>query len=278
MSRTSQTAASVSKQNHSIPLSNGIIEHRKKIGSAIWLFIQLIDWTTAEEDGIGRVFNGAPVKAQQIMEALDIKERQVSSQLHRLKNRGYIGLKRTSYGYIIVINKSKKFVNRDRQKVAALPPSDQHKTADQDPHKSTGLTVEIGNNPQVRSAIYCRNKEDITIDLTKKREATTKSAKLIPALSKSEDFERAWSRYPKRAGSNPKRAAYAKWQAQLRSGVSSGELLAGVECYARYIRATGKERTELVMQAQRFFGPNEEWKNDWTLPSNSGRAAGGFVA
>jgi phage replication O-like protein O len=93
-------------------------------------------------------------------------------------------------------------------------------------------------------------------------------------------FERAWSLYPRRSGSNSKKAAYGKWQAQLRKGVKSEDMQAAVERYANYIRGTGKEGTELVMQAQRFFGPNEEWKNDWALPSENGRGpnSGGFVA
>jgi hypothetical protein len=157
------------KQTYLLPISNGIIEHRQKIGSAIWLFMLLIDWTTSEENGVGKVLGGKPVKLRDLMEALHLKERQVSSQLRRLQAESYIRLRRTSYGYSIEVMKSKKFINRDRQKVAD---HGQHKTADH--------IVEIGNNLPNRSAISRRNKEDITLDLTNKEREVTESDKLIP--------------------------------------------------------------------------------------------------
>jgi len=57
-----------------IPVSNGIIEsrHRKNIGSAIWLFLLLIDWTTDEQNGVGRVRGGKPIKVKELMEPLDL--------------------------------------------------------------------------------------------------------------------------------------------------------------------------------------------------------------
>ena len=97
-------------------------------------------------------------------------------------------------------------------------------------------------------------------------------------MAHDDGFERAWALYPKRAGGNSKKAAYAKWRARVRDGVQPEELLAGVQRYAAFIRATGKWGTEYVKQAETFFGPKEYWREDWTLPSDSGRAAGGFVA
>jgi len=69
------------KQNYPPPISNGILEHRAKIGAAIWLFILLIDWTTSEENGVGKVLGGKPIKLRELMGALHLRERQVSSQL-----------------------------------------------------------------------------------------------------------------------------------------------------------------------------------------------------
>ena len=82
---------------YAIPVSNGLLEsqHRLKIGSAIWLFLLFIDWTTEEQDGLGRVLGGKPIKVSQLMEALALEERQVRKQLQRLKTGGYIVLSRT---------------------------------------------------------------------------------------------------------------------------------------------------------------------------------------
>lgn len=38
-----------------------------------------------------------------------------------------------------------------------------------------------------------------------------------------------------------------------------------VKDYAAWCKAHGKIGTENVMQAKRFFGPNEEWKTDFTI-------------
>jgi hypothetical protein len=166
----------IAKRTYSIPVSNGILEHREKIGSAIWLFLLLIDWTTSEENGVGIVLRGKPIKLEALMAALGLKERQVSSQLQRLKFGGYIQARRTPYGYSIEVLKSKKFINRDQQKTADHHRSDQQKIAD---HKG-----ETSNKLQERSAIICRNKEDLTVDYKKERE---ESKKPIPSRSKVSD-------------------------------------------------------------------------------------------
>jgi DNA-binding MarR family transcriptional regulator len=143
-----------------LPISNGIIEHRKNIGSAIWLFIQLIDWTTAEKDGIGKIRGGKPVRTADLAAVLKLKPRQIGAQLKRLENGGYVRLKRAPYGHVIEVMKSKKFINRDRQKIADHPTRDKQKVAD--------LQQEIGNNVPNRSAESCRCNKDITVDITKK--------------------------------------------------------------------------------------------------------------
>lgn len=82
-----------------------------------------------------------------------------------------------------------------------------------------------------------------------------------------DDFEAAWSAYPKRAGGNPKKSAFKAWSARRKQGVPAETMQAGVERYAQFIRAKGDERTEFVMQGQRFFGPNAEYDNDWLPPA-----------
>lgn len=156
-----QLESAFTKANYPIPVSNGIFEHREKVGSAIWLFLLLVDWTTAEQDGLGQVLGGKPVTAKKLKEALRLEERQVRAQLQRLQSIKFIRLKRTSYGFVIEVLKSKKFIFRDRQKVAALPLPDRQETSDQNP--------QIGNNPPLRSAINCRNKEDYTEETKKER-------------------------------------------------------------------------------------------------------------
>jgi uncharacterized protein YdaU (DUF1376 family) len=79
----------------------------------------------------------------------------------------------------------------------------------------------------------------------------------------SETFLKAWDRYPKRHGDNPKRTAFQAWNARLKAGRSELEMLAGVARYAVRCEQDGKIGTEFIMQAKRFFGPDEPFKNAW---------------
>ncbi len=140
------------KVNYVIPVSNGILEHREKIGPAIWLFLLLIDWVTAEQDGIGLVLGGKPVKVEKIMEVLRLGNRQVRKQIQRLESHGYIRLRRNPYGFSISVTKSKK---RDRYKSASL-----------DWNKGASLNGQSGTKVPGRVALKCRNKEDNTVDIS----------------------------------------------------------------------------------------------------------------
>ncbi len=85
-------------------------------------------------------------------------------------------------------------------------------------------------------------------------------------LAAHDGFEACWEAYPKRAGSNSKRDAAKAYLARLRAGATPDELLAGVERYAAFVRATGKEGTEYVKQAATFFGPGEHFREPWNPP------------
>jgi hypothetical protein len=105
--------------NYSIPISNGIFEHRRKIGAAIWVFLWLIDHTTKEvsaEDGMveGMVLGGQPVPLGAIAADLMLSGDAVYEHLGRLTTGGYVrkiphGNGRP-HGYAVI--KSKKFMNR----------------------------------------------------------------------------------------------------------------------------------------------------------------------
>jgi hypothetical protein len=85
------------------------------------------------------------------------------------------------------------------------------------------------------------------------------------AIDYTQEFEEAWSAYPKREGSNNKRKAFSAWNARLREGVAPEEMLAGVKRYAAYCDAKDATGTQWVMQAQRFFGKDREFENDWSV-------------
>jgi len=86
-------------------------------------------------------------------------------------------------------------------------------------------------------------------------------------------FERLWAAYPKRAGGNPKKGAFAKWKATQRRGASVAQLQRAAEVYALHCRGKSKaarfiEFTGYVSQAETFFGPTEKWR-DWLTPATA---------
>ncbi|EJO48752.1 replication protein [Enterobacter sp. SST3] len=92
----------------------------------------------------------------------------------------------------------------------------------------------------------------------------------------SKEFEQAWQAYPKRAGGNSKAAAWKAWRARIKDGVNTEAMLAGVNRYAGYVRATGSAGTQYVKQAATFFGPDRHFEESWQAPSGavSGRPGG----
>jgi hypothetical protein len=79
------------------------------------------------------------------------------------------------------------------------------------------------------------------------------------------EFEQAWADYPKRLGGNPKKDAWHAWNARTKEGVSPQTMIDGVSRYAEFIRETGKQGTEYVMQTVKFFGVNELFADDWAV-------------
>lgn len=92
----------------------------------------------------------------------------------------------------------------------------------------------------------------------------------------SNEFEQAWQAYPKRAGGNSKAAAWKAWKARIKDGVNTEVMLAGVNRYAGYVRATGSAGTQYVKQAATFFGPDRHFEEPWQAPAGavSGRPGG----
>ena len=136
--------------------------------------------------------------------------------------------------------------------------------------------------PAYESGVMCENKDlDNTVQLFppnppespripttegKGREGN-KSIGAKPAPSREDDFEKAWTRYPARSGSNPKKGALACWHARIAEGVKPEDLLAATERYRAFCDATAKTGTEFVMQAKRFFGKGGDYTLPWALPA-----------
>jgi len=84
------------------------------------------------------------------------------------------------------------------------------------------------------------------------------------------EFDDIWPYYPKRAGNNPKPKALKAYE-KRRKSFSFEVIQRGVIRYQAFCEATGKLNTEFVMQAARFFGPDECFTQDWDIPISTQR-------
>lgn len=91
-----------------------------------------------------------------------------------------------------------------------------------------------------------------------------------PRPDDSPEFAEFKSLYPKRGGSQPWSNAWKAIRARLREQHTWAEILEGVRRYAAFVRATGKENTEHVLQAATFCGPSKRFLEPFDIPPNAG--------
>lgn len=97
----------------------------------------------------------------------------------------------------------------------------------------------------------------------------------------SDDFESFWREYPKRHRASPKPDAWKAWQARIRAGVPSSDLIAAAIAYRKEQVALGKAGTQYVQQPATFLGPGERWApylgEQPTLPMRPGAKPSNFT-
>ena len=160
--------------NYLIPISNGLLcsEHRRRIGVAIWEFAWLIDHTTREEDGVGIVLGGKPIKYSEIASDLGISERTAAENCRRLAKEGYIRLDQAPHGNRFWVAKSKKFTWKRQE----------------ESYQSGGERVEESFHPgRKKASSQSGRKLPVYID------NTVDSTEDIDAL-----FVKFWETYPKK--------------------------------------------------------------------------------
>ena len=102
------------KQTYRIPISNGILEHCRKIGESIWYFLWCVYKTTKEitdENGnrVGKILGGKPVCDQDVADVLNVSKWTIRRWRENLTELGYIKTTRTPNGHTILVAKSKKW-------------------------------------------------------------------------------------------------------------------------------------------------------------------------
>jgi hypothetical protein len=137
---------------YSIPISNGIFAHCKKMGSAVWVFLWFVDHTTKEAEGAegqleGLVLGGMQVRASLIAKDLEIATRTVHEHIERLCDHGYVrridGGDGMPAGY--AVQKSKKWKKNSIHQVPNL--ADNREPSQESANLPRGNTVDPRGNP-----------------------------------------------------------------------------------------------------------------------------------
>lgn len=106
-----------------------------------------------------------------------------------------------------------------------------------------------------------------TIQRSKGREGNGKgSEELDRRTARADRFDEIRHAYPKRSGGQRWGDAQRHYAKRLKDGYTHEAMLAGVHRYATWVTASGKERTEHVLQAATFLGDNLSFLEPYDLP------------
>ena len=120
--------------NGSFPIRifSGLVEpkHFQRIGSALWVFLLLVDWVTEEKNGKGSVLGGIPINYDRVKTRIPISSRQYNRHIDVLRKEGYIETERKTGGLKITVLKSKKFPPTSKRNKSDLPNTADHGESD----------------------------------------------------------------------------------------------------------------------------------------------------
>lgn len=94
-----------------IQITNNLLDkkHVNQMGSAVWLFMWLLDrMTSVNEEGVGKVLGGKPITYEEVEPCLGMSRRTYSRWIDTLREFDYIQTTRTPAGISIKVKKAKK--------------------------------------------------------------------------------------------------------------------------------------------------------------------------
>ncbi len=154
-----------------ITVSNGLLEgkHRKRIGTAIWEFMWLLDRITKiDDEGNGWILGGKPVQLKEM--ANGVSESQVSRNIRRLVKQGYVFVTLTPYGMRFIVANAKKRFSQNTKMPQIAKEVEPVKVADDNEPMSLTMFVEYCNQSKQRHINIIGSYADV-----KKPEFTTKA-------------------------------------------------------------------------------------------------------
>ena len=218
------------RQSYPFPVWNGLLEHRKRIGPALWEFLWCLDRITQDRDEVGIVNGGAPVKAERIARNLKVSTRTIKQNLHRLVTEGYLKLRRTPYGNVIQVMNSSKF-------------------GIWTPHERSEESIPSGHR-EGKSSSPLEGKRS---SLTKKTQQGTRNKKNNPLYEKK-GFPEFWKEYPRDEDKLEAATAWAKIDPE-----EHPQVMAGLKRWKRS-EQWQQEGGRFILYAFRFL-KRERWKD-----------------
>ncbi len=152
-------------------VSNGLLEHKPRMGMALWTYLWFVDKVTKDQpDGKGKfdglVLGGIPFKAERIAHDLDDHVQTVLENVRKLEAEGYILRKRHAGNLcsFIVTNSKKWFWSRESEKTQSR---ESEKTHSEEADKAKTLTQSEPKHSVRVSQSTLSNKERHDSDTTK---------------------------------------------------------------------------------------------------------------
>lgn len=190
--------------SHAIPVWNGILEHRERIGPAIWEFLWCLDKiTTEDENGIGWLLGKTPIDTKRIAADLGEHPDTAYGNLNRLAAEAYILRKRTPRGYSIGVVNSRKFQafrsKSDSEEIPNHRESDSEKIPNQavgDSEKTPRVIRGFPESDSEKTPIRRDTTETLQEDSTEKRDRTPVHPSSSSALQPPFDDESLYENNP----------------------------------------------------------------------------------
>lgn len=143
-----------------IEIKNNLLDpkHIEHMGIAVWLYMWCIDkMTSIDEDGVGKVLGGKPIKYEELGEELGISVRTYRRWVSILTKEGYINTKATMRGLIFTVNKAHKRFGKSYAKngtpssaesgTDGVPETAQHADKSGTPNKTIQLDNTVRQEP-----------------------------------------------------------------------------------------------------------------------------------
>lgn len=147
-----------------IEIKNNLLDpkHVERMGHSVWLYMWFIDkMTSVNEEGIGKVLGGKPIKNIDVMKELGISDKTYRRWTKTLSQWGYINYKRTPYGIVFSVNKAfKRFGRRTVTNDLSLG---QKRPISRTKMTDVIKTVTVDNNNETKTSIKNpqKNEEEI---------------------------------------------------------------------------------------------------------------------